>query len=268
MIELLVFAALAAAHPSADEIMARVAENQRRAVEMRSAFVYRQNVLVRLHRGNGRLAREEMSNFTVTPTADGFKRQLDHFAGKYQKDGRYIEYAKPGYEYNEMDIDGQLASDFADDFTGDGRSRDGVGAEWFPLTPERQQHYRFRLEGREEYLGRDVWRITLQPRGEQGFWAGEVLVDAAEFQPVLVTTHMAKGIPMVVRTVLGTNLKQFGFKVAYEKFAEGVWFPARYGGEFELRLLFLYKRKISISAVNSGFQRAEVDSRVLWNLPQ
>lgn len=76
---------------SAEEIMAKVAENQQRAVELRSAFVYRQNVLVRMKRGNGRLAREEQGNYVVTPTPQGFRRTLESFAGKYERDGKYFE---------------------------------------------------------------------------------------------------------------------------------------------------------------------------------
>jgi hypothetical protein len=266
---LLAALAAAAGMPSAEEIMAKVAENQQRAVAVRSAFVYQQNVLVRMKRGNGRLAREEVSDYIVTPTPKGLTRKLQRFAGKYEKDGKYFEYAKPHYEYKNMDIDGQLASDLADEVAGEKNTRDGIGQSLFPLTPERQQKYTFRLEGREQYNGRDVYQLKFQPRGgdDGGFWGGEVLVDTREHQPVLVTTHMARGVPFLVRTMLGTNLHYLGFKVAYERFDEGVWFPVRYGGEFELRAVFFYKRKIAVSAINSGFQRAEADSRVTYDLP-
>jgi hypothetical protein len=262
----------AAAHclgQSAEEIMAKVAENQQRAVELRSAFVYRQNVLVRMKRGNGRLAREEQGNYVVTPTPQGFRRTLESFAGKYEKDGKYFEYTKPHHQYKDVDIDGDLASDLADEVAGERNTRDGIGHSLFPLTPERQKRYTFRLEGLEEYNGREVYRLTFKPRdgNEGGFWGGEVLVEAREYQPVLVTTHMARGVPFLVRTMLGTNLHYLGFKVAYDRFAEGVWFPVRYGGEFELRAVFFYKRKIAVSAVNSGFQRAEADSRVTYDVP-
>ena len=82
-----------------------------------------------------------------------------------------------------------------------------------------------------------MFRVTFEPGTDETPWAGEVLVDAREYQPVLITSHIARGIPLWVRTFLGTNLRYLGFKVAYEKFAEGVWFPVRYGGEFDLRVL-------------------------------
>lgn len=58
--------------------------------------------------------------------------------------------------------------------------------------------YQFRLEGEETFRGRQVYRITFKPkRQHEGFddqqtlWAGEVLVDKADFQPLSVTTHLA-----------------------------------------------------------------------------
>lgn len=62
--------------------------------------------------------------------------------------------------------------------------------------------------------------------------------------------------------MLGTDLKQLGFKVTYQKFDEGLWFPVTYGGEFQLKALFLYSRRIGVSMRNSGFQRAVVESQV------
>ncbi len=67
---------------SADEIMARVAENQTRTEAARASFVYQQDVLVRLQRSNGKLAREEDREYTVTPEPDGIKREMVHFRGE------------------------------------------------------------------------------------------------------------------------------------------------------------------------------------------
>jgi len=70
-----------------------------------------------------------------------------------------------------------------------------------------------------------------------------------------------------VQILLGTNLKHLGFKVAYQKFEEGLWFPVSYGGEFKLRAVFFYKRTISLSVTNSGFQRSDVTSTVSFGVP-
>jgi hypothetical protein len=264
---LLCVAPLAAEMPSADQIMERVGLNQERAESMRAAFVHDQFVQVRLHRGNRKLAREERYRFRVAPTPEGIRKHRLAFEGRYaDKDGRFVAYDEPGYEYKEMDIDGELAEEFANEFANDSKSRDGVSAELFPLTASEQRHYRFRLEGRQEYRGRDVYRVTFRPRHKHKAWAGEALIDAAEFQPVLITTRLSRGVPFLVQTLLGTKIKHLGFKIAYERFEDGVWFPVSYGGEFELRAVFFYKRIISLSMVNSGFQRSEVASRIEYEM--
>src|SRR5271169_2090176 len=148
----------------ADIIMAKVALNQDRAQEMRSAFVYHQSMLIRFKRGNGKLAREEEREYMVTPAEKGFKKDLTHFVGKYEKAGNLITYDKPGYQYKGTDIDGQLADSMANDMTNDKDSRDGITNDLFPLTAKRQKRFAFRLEGKEDYRGRQVYRITFKPK--------------------------------------------------------------------------------------------------------
>ena len=264
------------AQETADGIMAKVAENQDRAQEMRSAFVYRQSVLIRFQRGNGKLAREEQREYTVTPTAKGFHKELAHFAGKYEKGGKYVEYDKPGYEYKDLDIDGELIDDLTNDLTNEQGTRDALARDMFPLTAKEQKRYAFRLDGKENYRGTEVYKITFKPKkasvpqsddNGSSCWAGEALIDAHEYQPVLITTWLSKGVPMAVQILLGTNLKHLGFKVSYKKFDKGLWFPVTYGGEFHVRGLFFYKRNIALSLVNSGFQKADVTSTVSFGLP-
>jgi hypothetical protein len=252
-------------------IMARVAINQDRAQEMRSAFVYHQSMLIRFKRGNGKLAREEEREYTVTPTEKGFKKDLTHFIGKYEKSGQLIAYDKPGFQYKGTDIDGGLADGLADSLTNDKETRDGFGQDPLPLTSKMQKKFAFQLEGEEDYRGTQVYRVTFKPKklslfdcddDEASCWAGEALIDVREYEPVLVTSWLAKSIPKAVQILLGTNIKHLGFKVAYRKFDEGLWFPVSYGSEFEVRGLFFYKRTIALSAINSGFHKADVTSTV------
>jgi hypothetical protein len=259
-----------------DIIMAKVALNQDRAQEMRSAFVYHQSMLIRFKRGNGKLAREEEREYMVTPAEKGFKKDLTHFVGKYEKGGNLIAYDKPGYQYKGTDIDGQLADSMANDMTNDKDSRDGITNDLFPLTAEKQKRFAFKLEGKEDYRGRQVYRVTFKPKKASLFdcddddstcWAGEALIDPKEYQPVLVTSWLAKGIPMAVQILLGTNIKHLGFKVAYQKFDDGLWFPVTYGGEFYVRAVFFYKRTMALSVVNSGFQKSDVTSTVSFQPP-
>src|SRR5215831_12066689 len=82
---------------SADATMAKVAQNQDRAQEMRSAFVYNQNLFIRFKRGNGKVCREELREFTVSPTATCTKKDLTRFLGRYLKDGKLVEYKEAGF---------------------------------------------------------------------------------------------------------------------------------------------------------------------------
>ena len=103
-----------------------------------------------------------------------------------------------------------------------------------------------------------------EPRADfdEAGWKGEALIDVVESQPVLVNTNLAMKLPLFVKTLLGTNIKGLGFSVAYQKFEDGIWFPVSYGGEFEVRAVFFYKRTISVSLGNSDFRRTSVNSSV------
>lgn len=249
--------------PDIHEILWRVASNQAKAQDARRLFVYHQKQLVRLRRGDSQLAREERREYRVSPAARGVSKDLIAFDGSYEKNGKYISYEHPGYEHKSLDIDAGLVEDLSDDLTGDRNSRDGLANDLFPLTYHQQLKYNFRLAGLETYRGRRVYRVAFDPR-QDAVWSGEALIDAEEYQPVFITTKMAHALPLFVRTVFGTNLKGLGFSVSYEKFDDGVWFPVSYGGEFELRAVFFYKRTISISMKNSDFRRADVTSDVTY----
>ncbi len=261
---------------TAGEIVAKVAENQTRAESARAAFVYHQSVLVRMKRTNGSLAREESREYTVTPSPDGIEREMVHFEGKYGANGKEFGFSQPGEKYKDSDIDADVAKSLADHFGNDDKSRDGVNADLFPLTGAKQQSYVFKLAGTEAYHDRKVFRITFEPRKsgpgksnsseEDDFapWAGEALIDQADLTPALITTHLAKGVPLLVKTMLGTNLQQIGFKITYARFDDNLWFPVNYSGELKLRVLFLYARTISMGLTNSEFQKADVKSSITF----
>ena len=215
---ILAFAAVTAwcGQPGVAEIMARVAENQSHALEQRKEWVFHQKQLLRMHRGNGKMAREERREYDVMPDEKGLKKELTRLDGKYERNGKYIAYDQPGHSYKELDIDGDLINDMSNDMIGD-NSRDGIGNDLFPLTPEEQEEYNFRLVGSENYRGRQVYRVAFepkpQPKGQvhiengNSLWKGEALIDAEEFQPVTISTSFAAKIPVAVKILLGTNLK-------------------------------------------------------------
>jgi hypothetical protein len=254
--------------PDVGDIMSRVGINQARSLEERQNWVYTQKQLLRMVRGNGRIAREEHRQYVVTPKFRGVGKKLVSFDGRYENKGKFHGYDKPGYEYKGTDIDGQILDSISNDMTDDHGSRDGIGSDLFPLTYHQQLKYRFKFLGTGDFHGRRVYRIAFEPKPHQTFgdslWKGEALIGAAEYQPVLVQTKMARCLPLVVKTLLGTTLKGLGFSVSYQKFAKGVWFPVSYGGEFYIRAVFFYRRTISVSMVNSDFRHTEVDSNVAY----
>jgi hypothetical protein len=253
---------------TADRIMARVAANQERSESLRNAFLYHQTVLVRLKRTNGKLAREEYSEYTVTPAEKSVKKERTLFAGKYMQKGREVSFTDPLAAHKNLDVDADLARDLGGGFLNDSQSKDGIAHDLFPLTAKEQKKYDFTLEGTEEYHGMPVYRITFKPKkcskgcDDEGDWTGEALVHQTEYQPALVITRLDVQIPVWVKTMLGTDLQHLGFKVTYRKFDEGLWFPVAYSGELKVRALFLYARRIGISMQNSDFRRAVVDSTV------
>jgi len=251
--------------PDIDEIMARVAANQAKSVQARKQYVYQQEQLIRVHRANGKLAREEKREYTVTPKARGERKQMTAFEGKYEDHGKLASYYRSGYVGKGIDIDGALVTAFDDD------SDDSIPHDLFPLTAREQLLYSYKLEGSETYRGRQVYRIGFQPNhrhdkdGDEGSWKGDALIDAAEFQPVQVTTDLGWKIPLAVRIVLGTNVRGVGFTVSYERMADGIWFPSSFGGEFEVRAVFFYRRTISVNLKNSDFRHTDVASSVAFD---
>ena len=267
-----IFAALAAAAaaqtPDVQTIMENVGRNQAQAVALRQEFTFHQKQLLKMNRGNGKVARQELREYDITPNGHGVGKELIRFEGKYEYKGKYVTYDRPGYTYKDMDIDGDLIDDLSDDMTNDKGSRDGIGANLFPLTTEEQHKYNFKLLAAEQYRGRDVYRVSFEPKPHQDFdeaaWKGEAMIDAAEFQPVSVHSTLALKIPKAVKVLLGTDIKGLGFSITYQKFEDGVWFPVSYGGEFEVRAVFFYKRTISVNMTNTEFQRTRVNSSVTY----
>src|SRR5262249_36571447 len=99
--------------PDIAQIMSRVAINQAKSQDLRKFYVYNQKQLLRMVRGNGKIAREERREYVITPKERGIQKELTRFEGKYENHGQYIAYDKPGYEYKNVDIDGNLINDMS-----------------------------------------------------------------------------------------------------------------------------------------------------------
>lgn len=272
LLPLTILAAAVLPGQTADEIMARVAAHQDESVSTRTHYVYKQNLLIRIKRSNGKLAREETRDYVVTPGSKGVERKLVKLSGKIGQGKKTIDYDRPEFRYKNLDVDGELAQSFADDFGDDKRSKDGVSSDLFPLRSKNLNDYLFVLKGSEQLKGRDVWHIAFTPRHPStddddgdSCMAGDAYIDRTEYQPLMISTHFVCKIPAAARVALGTNLKNLGFKVTYERFDDGVWFPVSYGGEMRFRVLFLYAREIGIGLINSDFQRAGATSSITYD---
>jgi hypothetical protein len=242
-------------------IMARVAANQDRTEKLRSEYVYKQHIHVISRKTNGKLMREETTDFDVVPQPQGTQRQLKQIAGKCLIKGKYLTYStEPAPEAESLDA--QLVHDFREDLTND-KSKDGMAKHLFPLTTAEQKQYQFRLLGEQVTNGRAVYRVGFRPKDESDVdWAGEALIDKEDFQPVNVYTKLSKKLPFFVRTMLGTDLPGIGFSVSYKRQPDGVWFPVSFGTEFRLRAVFFINRDLSVSLQNSGFEHTHVDSKI------
>jgi hypothetical protein len=246
---------------TADAIMARVATNQDRSEELRKRYVYRQHTHILTHKPKGRLLREETADYDVVATPDGTQKELKLLTGRYWNKGKYESFQ--GEPVPEADsLDGSLIHDFREDLSNE-KTKDGLAKDLFPLTTEGQKDYKFKLLGQEMQEGRNVYHVGFEPKDKDEItWAGEAFIDAAEFQPVRVFTKLSRRIPFGVRTFLGTDLPGIGFNVVYKRQEDGVWFPATFGTEFRIHVLFFINREVSVSLENSGFQHTHVESKM------
>lgn len=251
--------------PAIDTILDGLARSQEQAVKDRERVIYRQKLHSRLARGNGKTAREEHREYLVTPTAKGTTKELVHFQGSYQKGSRLLSYDKPDFRYKSMDLDGDLIHSLTSDLVDNKETKDGLSQDLFPLTRERQRHFNFKILGTQKVGAVDALRISFEPKkddDEGEAWSGEVLVDPVEYQPVRVFTRLATQIPLAVKIIFGINIRQMGFQVTYRKVADGLWFPATYGTEFGIRVLFGYSRTITMDLENTDFRLTDVQSDI------
>jgi hypothetical protein len=247
---------------SADEIMAKVAENQDRAVKERASYVYEQKIHVASRRTNGKLLAEVTSVYAVAPSDKGVTRQVKSFVGRSLKKGKYIEYPAQEEMEHAGGIDPDVVASFERDFAEE-KSKDGLGKDLFPLTSDQQKDYQFQLSSEREVKGRRAYVILFGPKDRNEFtWAGEAWVDKTEFQPIHVATKLSRRLPVLVRTMLGTDVPGLGFNVEYQRFEEGVWFPVSFGTEFRVHAVFFFNRAITVALDNSQFKKVQVDSSI------
>ncbi len=279
------FAQQPPAAPTADAIMARVAANQDTSEAERSHFLYVQHAVVSSRKGST-VRCEEITDALITPTATGSSQRLLKLDGRVLQKHKYVTYRglpskkEPGQADvhtdhddvtltldNDDTTDVDIVEGMRNDLT-NGKSKDGINAGLFPLTSKTQANYAFRLIGRENRNGRDVFHISFQPKDKSDFsWKGDAYIDATAYQPVLVRTTMSRKIPFAVRTLLGTSVPGLGFTVIYAPQPAAkpgaVWFPVSFGTEFKIHIFFFFNREIIISAENRNFEQTHVESKIV-----
>lgn len=275
--------------------MKRVAINQDTAETERARYVYLQHTKMTSLRGKAVMC-EEITDYRFTPSTDGTDEQLLKVDGRFLKEHKYVSFTallprdedKPKDSDHDKDklekkekkekgkdldpvfdpnsnetLDRDLVENLRWNLVHD-KSKDGVNAHLFPLTSKDQANYVFRMVSRERLNGRDVFHISFRPQKKDDFgWSGDAFIDTTAFQPVLVTTGMARKIPFAVRTFLGTNLPGLGFTVTYAPQPDGVWFPVTLSTEFKVHVLFFFNREIILDAQNRNFEKTHVTSRIV-----
>jgi hypothetical protein len=262
---------------TAEEIMDRVASNQDRSESERNRYIYVQHARVLSRKGKTVMC-EEITDSRIVPSSNGSQVELLNINGRQWKKSRYITYTtlpkegkvaekKPDDKDNDEiwddDVDRDLVESMRSHLTTD-KSKDGLEAKLFPLTSKNQANYQYQLLGREQKNGRNVFHLRFAPKDKNDYtWKGEAYIDASAFQPVVISTAMARKVPFVARTLLGTNVPGLGFTVVYAPQPDGVWFPVSFGTEFKLHVLFFFTREIVIDAQNRSFEKTHVNSRIV-----
>ena len=251
---------------TANDIMQRVIEHQTRAQEARKQWVYTQEVFARSTQRNKTLMREETRTFRVLPSEQGSKREELSVAGQRRVKGKLETYA--GALTNDDSID-EWVSDLAKGGDGEksGGIRDVFGPNVFPLAGDKLKGYSFVRKNDAEFRGHAVYVVEYKPlkEGKYGFvgdpWEGEVLVDKESFQPVFISSFLAFKMPMAIKVLLGTNIRDLGFKIEYDKFGD-VWFPVKGSGEFKVDAVWFFKRNGTYSMKCYDFRKATAESSI------
>lgn len=258
MMLLLPLALAASGTVSVEEMLAGLAASQQRAQAGRARVVYTQFVHAKLLRSNGKVAREEKRTYTVTPKADGFERKLEKLEGWLEYKGRITHFSVPEFEHKSVDLDAHLIDELIDEWTGNASSRDGIDRDFFPLTAEHQQKYKYERVGPHA--------LTFAPREKKSApWKGDVVLDPESLSPRRLNSTFAYQIPRAVKILFGISLRQVGLAVDYDKAIDGLWFPVSAGTEFQWRVLFGYARTLTLSLKNYDFRLASAESTVKFD---
>lgn len=262
--------------------MREAARRFEEASASRRTYVYRQSVRSSLVKTGGEIIGRQHREYTVAPGETHTVKTLTRSEAFYRKGKKIFRYKDPEDKSVPEAMDRELLDDLTEDLVEDKKSRDGIPKQLFPLSKAELEYYTFHLEGEGTHEGRRYYRIGFQPRVQETCihigkeedekeescrsrpWKGEVWLDAEDLQPLRVATELNRKIPAAIRLFLGTNIGQLGFSVTYKRVAPNIWFPATYGTEFSLRLLWGYRRTIALALESSDFRATAVQSNIRY----
>ncbi len=258
---------------TADAIMQRVIENQTQAQEARKQWVYTQEIFARSTQRNKTLMREETRTFRVLPLEKTTKRELLSVAGQRRVKNKLEVYHRALSSEEDDSIDewvSELAECKESHDESKGGIRDAFGPNVFPLAGDQLKGYRFTRKNDTEFRGHSVYAVEYKPlkNGKYDYvgdpWEGEVLVEKARFQPVFISSFLEFRMPIAVKILLGTNIRDLGFKIEYDKFGE-VWFPVEGSGEFKLDAVWFFKRNGTYSMKCYDFKKGTAESSITFS---
>ncbi|HZZ40732.1 MAG TPA: hypothetical protein VFE06_16475 [Acidobacteriaceae bacterium] len=255
--------------------MARVAALQDHSQAERARYVYVQHATVSSRRGHT-IHCQEITDIRITPFASGSHEQLLDLSGRLLRKGRYLDYHSLEGEKGQPEDNDPVSIRLGDDATDRDmvenmrknllgtNSKDGINANLFPLTTKEQADEEFHYVGRERLNGRDVDHVAFRPRDKSDFgWKGDAYIDTVSGEPVVVSTALSRRIPAAVRVLLGTNVPGLGFTVVYAPQPDGIWFPTSFSTEFQIHVLFFFRRTILINAWNRDFEKTHVTANIV-----
>jgi hypothetical protein len=255
--------------------MARVAKLQDQSQAERARYVYIQHATVSSRRGHT-VHCQEITDYRIAPSTSGSHEQLLNLSGRLLLKGRYVDYHTLAADKGHPEDDDSVSAELGDDETDrdmvenmrknllGANAKDGINANLFPLTTKEQAAEEFLYVRRERLNGRDVDHVSFRPKDKSDFgWKGDAWIDTVTGEPVVISTALSRRIPAAVRILLGTNVPGLGFTVVYAPQPDGVWFPVSFSTEFQIHVLFFFRRTILIDAQNRSFEKTHVSARIL-----
>ena len=243
--------------------MAKVAANQDRSEQARKQYVYRQHIHVVTRKTNGKLMREETTDYQMVPQADKTHRQLEKLTGKYWDKHKYIEFSGEPCPRH-----------------GQPRCRPGQGHARRPDRTEVERRIRAEpvsvFDEEAARLHASSWLVVRRskdtmptasalrrPTRAEYDWAGEAYIDAADFEPIYVYTKLSRKLPFAVQNACWAPTFRASDTACVTKSSRAeCGFRRLTAPSLRLHVLFFLNREMMVSLDNKDFQQTHVETKI------